>query len=153
VKIETFITLEEETGGSVVPTDYMVDSGTSDGSYTPTSGNIEGRPILVTDAITSGIGSTYTLVFIPASAVPKEGIIHIVLPPQLTLKPSEIRSGGTCTQNDDFICTDVIMTERIVVIQSKKQIDAGSVVTINLTGLQNPRDNAPTDVFVVITFD
>lgn len=131
----------------------MVDSGLSDGSYTPTSGNIEGRPILVTDPITSGIDSTYTLTFIPQSAIPKDGVIHIVLPEQLTLYPAIIRSGGSCTQNDAFVCTDVLEDKRTIVIQSKEKISGGSTVTINLTGVKNPRSNAPSDEFLVITFD
>jgi len=131
----------------------MVDSGISDGSFTPTSGNIEGRPIIVTNAITSGIESTYTLIFIPQSAIPKDGVIHIVLPPEITLNPSIIRSGGSCTQNDAFVCTDVLVDQRTIVIQSKEKINGGTSVTINIEGVQNPRSEAPTEVFLVITFD
>ena len=85
--------------------------------------------------------------------MPEDGIIHIILPPELTIFPAILRSGGSCTQNDDFVCTDVIMNERTVVIQSKKKIEADSVTTINITGVQNPRSAAPSGEIVVVTFD
>ena len=43
----------------------LVDEGTSTGSFTPTPGNIEGRPIIVTNDFTNGKDSVYTLVFVP----------------------------------------------------------------------------------------
>ena len=45
------------------------------------------------------------------------------------------------------------MNERTVVIQSKKKIEADSVTTINITGVQNPRSAAPSGEIVVVTFD
>lgn len=41
----------------------MVDAGESDGSFIPTSGKIKGFPIIITDAVTSGSSSQYTLTF------------------------------------------------------------------------------------------
>jgi len=86
----------------------MVDQGTSNGSYTPKSGQITGNPITVSVPMTSGTNASYTLVFVPQSAIPKTGIIQILVPVEFVLRPSVIRSGGSCTDSDKYICTDVV---------------------------------------------
>ena len=91
----------KEAGDVTIQTfleDDLVDKGTSDGSYKPTSGSIQGRPIEVTDPVTSGRTSTYKLIFTAASAIPKDGFIEIIVPPTVQLRPTEVFSGGVCTQ-------------------------------------------------------
>ena len=45
----------------------VVDTGVSSGSFTPTAGNIGGRPIVITNPVASGINSNYEIVFVPVS--------------------------------------------------------------------------------------
>ena len=74
----------QPAGNFIIKTYYegfMVDSGVSDGSYTPTSGFIRPINLAVVPDVTSGTESTMTLVFQPQSKVPKNGIIEIVFPP------------------------------------------------------------------------
>lgn len=68
----------------------MVDSGVSDGSFKPTSGNIDGKSIDITNPLTSGIDSVYTLVFVADSSIPKNGFIHIYMPERIGLRPNEV---------------------------------------------------------------
>ena len=97
----------------------MVDSGTTPrGSFTPTSGAITGIPILVTNPQTSGIDSTYTLVFTADSSIPKNGFIHINMPDRVQLRPSEVLSDGACT-TDNLTCTEVDKEENLIIIKSQ----------------------------------
>lgn len=100
----------------------VVDTGESDGSFTPTSGVISGRPIVITNDITSGIDSEYTLVFIPASSIPKNGYIYIYVPERLDLRPSQVTSGGICT-TPGYICQQPI-ENNIIIIQTTQVIQA-----------------------------
>ena len=80
-----------------------MDEGTSNGSFTPISGNVEGKEVVVIDSVTSGTNSEYKLVFIPESSVPKGGFIYIYVPVELTLRLSETTSGGVCLE-PEYIC-------------------------------------------------
>jgi hypothetical protein len=96
----------------------MVDSGTSSGSFTPTSGAITGIPIVVTSPSTSGIDSSYTLVFTADSSIPKNGFIHIQMPDRVGLRPSEVLSDGACT-SDTLTCTEVDPDENLIIIKTQ----------------------------------
>lgn len=103
----------------------MVDQGTSDGSFTPTSGNTDFVSIDVTNDDTSGINSVYTLVFISDSSIPKNGFIHIEMPDRIGLRPSEVLSDGSCTSNT-LTCTEVNTVKNVIVIKTQEIILAGT---------------------------
>ena len=83
-----------------------VDEGESDGTFTPVSGLISGQTIQVLKPVTSGIDSVYDLIWVPESAIPKNGFIVINVPEELALRPSEVMSGGVCTKKT-LTCTSV----------------------------------------------
>lgn len=130
----------------------MVDSGTSDGSFKPTSGAISGIPIEITNPLTSGIDSTYTLVFTADSSIPKNGFIHLEMPERIGLRPSEVLSDGACV-TDTLTCTDVDPEKNLIVIKSQEVINAATPTTLILMGITNPRSIQPTEVIHVVTFD
>ena len=97
--------------------DDMVDSGTKAESFTPVSGDITGEPIVITNPLTSGIDSVYTLVFKADSSIPKNGFIHVYMPERVGLRPSEVLSDGACT-TETLTCTDVKKDENLIVIKT-----------------------------------
>ena len=130
----------------------MVDSGTSNGSFTPTSGAISGIPIVITNPYTSGIDSTYSLVFTADSSIPKNGFIHVKMPDRVTLRPSEVLSDGACT-SATLTCTSVDPVENLIIIKTQQLIDAETATTLVITGITNPRSVQPTDVIHIVSFD
>lgn len=96
----------------------MVDSGTSDGSFKPTSGNIKGDPIQITNPLTSGIDSVYTMIFEADSSIPKNGFIHIYMPERVGLRPSEVLSDGACT-TENLTCTEVDKEQNLIIIKTQ----------------------------------
>ena len=107
-------------GGVTIMTFYeddMVDSGTKAESFTPVSGDITGEPIVITNPLTSGIDSVYTLVFKADSSIPKNGFIHVYMPERVGLRPSEVLSDGACT-TETLTCTDVKKDENLIVIKT-----------------------------------
>lgn len=116
----------------------MVDTGTSDGSFTPTSGIITGVPINVVDPITNGSNSIYTLVFTPQSSIPKNGFIHIMMPERLVMRESEVQSAGACT-SPTLTCTEVDQSKRRIIIKTQEIIAAGTPTSIVIMGITNPR--------------
>jgi hypothetical protein len=130
----------------------MVDQGTSDGSFTPTSGSTNYVSIVVVNAATSGINSSYTLVFKSDSSIPKNGFIHIEMPDRIGLRPSEVLSDGSCTSNT-LTCTSVDPVTNVIIIKTQEIILAETSTTIVITGITNPRSIQPTQVIHIVTYD
>ena len=139
---------------------YIVDTGESDGSFTPTSGNIGGRPIIIINPVTSGIDSDYEMIFVPVSSIPKNGFIWIYVPDRLVLRDSETFSDGSCT-NPTLSCTEIKRDDadasqygsQIIIIKTTQIIIAGTNVDIVITGITNPRNDQPTGPFHIVTYD
>ena len=100
IKIETFV----EDGGEL----YMVDESDSSASYELTPGKIEKGTIAVSDPVTLGIDSIYSLNFETKNMVPKDGQIHVVIPSDLQILAEKMESEGVCGQSTDFVCPPVL---------------------------------------------
>lgn len=59
-------------------------------------------PIKVTNDITNGINSIYSLTFIPNGTIEIGGTIVVIVPPEIVLNGSAVSSVGSCT--DGFQC-------------------------------------------------
>jgi len=78
-------------------TDYPVDKGFSKTSFVAEVGKISAAgEIQVTNAVTSGLNSTYTLSFIVNGRVEKYGKIVVQVPPQIELIENKVPSSGSC---------------------------------------------------------
>ena len=100
IKIETFV----EDGGEL----YMVDESDSSASYELTPGKIEKGTIAVSDPVTLGIDSIYSLNFETKNMVPKDGQIYVVIPSDLQILADKMKSEGVCGQSADFVCPPVL---------------------------------------------
>ena len=131
---------------------YLIDEGTSDPNLViPESGDIAGNTIVVTNDVTSSTTSSFTFVFQQESQIPKDGFIYITVPEELVLRDSEVQSGGSCTNNPKFICTDV--KNNVIIIKVQELIPANQPVTIVLEGITSPRSDTSTSTFIFTTFD
>ena len=77
---------------------YVIDSGSSDKSFTAEVGNLAANgAIQVTNDITSGLDSIYSLNFIPNGAIEIGGKLIVTVPPTIVLQGSAVTSVGSCT--------------------------------------------------------
>ena len=129
IKIETFV----EDEGDL----YMVDEGSSTGSYAVTPGTIDKGTINVSDPVTLGSDSIYSLVFKTENKVPKNGEIHIEIPPDLKITSEKMKSEGVCKQDVNFVCSQVIEDEKqnTLVLKSTNEIPAGQTVDVSIAGI------------------
>ena len=145
----------QPAGGVCIRTYWLIfgiDSGCIEETFTPISGLIDSQGITVVPPVTSGTNSQYILVMVPDSAVPKNGFVIINVPPELIFIDDQWRSGGSCTGSDKTISCETMINNQLT-IKTLEEIPAKVAYTIILTGIRNPRSEAQTGNFEIITFD
>lgn len=128
---------------------YVVDGGQSLTSFVAEVGKIVASgPIKVTNDITSGINSIYSLTFIPNGTIEIGGTIVVKVPQEIVLNSSAVSSVGSCT--DGFSCSVIGQT---ITYTASKVVPSQAPFVLNIGGAVNPRTTAQTGQFNLDTFD
>lgn len=145
---------EVSTFERVQGTSYDVDNGKSTTSFKATVGNLSANgEIQVTNAITSGTNSTYTLNFIPNGAIEVGGRIILVVPSTVVLNADAVTGIGSCVDGR-YTCSVSIKDEQtITYVVTANAIAANSNQSLTFGGCNNPRTTKKTRPFIIKTFD
>ena len=75
-----------------------MDTGKTNSSFVAQVGNLAANgAITVTNDITGGMNSIYTLNFIPSGTIQNGGTIIVTVPPEVQLMGDAVTSVGSCT--------------------------------------------------------
>ena len=139
---------------------YMVDTGVIENSFEATTSLITLSPITVTNSVTSGTTSYYTIIFNPEASVPENGIVTIQVPPTIVIDKDKVTAessfaDGTKPQFIDIqpkIDPGDPNSPGLLTYLVNEEIKGGYDHTFILGGVDNPRTNKKTGNFVINTF-
>ena len=123
---------------------YQVDTLALSTSFTGTTGVISSsKDMEISNPVTNGLDSIYTLTFITENDIPANGFIQVIAPSQITIDINTTKAKGTCAVRK---CTEQTTRTQIVYLIDE-QTPAGTEIEILIGGMVNPRSFQPSDLF------
>lgn len=140
---------------------YVVDIGEIDESFVATTTQITIDSVDVSDPMTNGVESIYTVSFTLEAGVPEDGYLFIDIPKTVIMNADNVRSSGSCALADTIICEEVIEdmfpgsedTYGTITIKTKEQFFANVPYSLDFGGITNPRNTERSEIFVINSFD
>lgn len=128
---------------------YLVDQGFSPTSFVATTGRVNAvADIEVSNAVTYGRDSIYTLKFRCDHLIPMNGFIKVTVPPSVVLHESYTLARGSCSTGT---CMKATKSSFYMLVNNK--LEAGEIFEMRIGGATNPRSTQPTGFFTIQTFD
>lgn len=114
----------------------------------------------MSNPVTLGSDSIFTLEIIPEASIPVDGFLYIQVPPSLRMIPNQVKSEGSCRSKvqcleviENIFFDDPSSPGQIKIMVKDKEIPAGEKFIFELGGVRNPRSTESTGNFVVNSFD
>jgi hypothetical protein len=136
---------------------YLVDSGTSLTSFTPTFGQMtQSASISVVPATTSSTNSVYTFSIQPEHSIPVYGSLQFELPTDLSIASSAMVQSSciyilpvTGSSLSQFCNVSTSSGVTTVTMTLSVAHSSGYVLKVSMQGFKNPRTLSPTQSFTI----